>query len=34
MTPSGWIFMAVSITGVLALLIWCYSRLLRAPRQE
>ena len=33
MTLAGWIFMSVSLTAVLALVVWCYYRLLRAPRQ-
>jgi hypothetical protein len=33
MTLAGWIFMSVSITAVLTLVICCYARLLRAPRQ-
>jgi hypothetical protein len=31
MTFAGWIFMAVSITAVLTLVVGCYSRILRQP---
>jgi hypothetical protein len=31
-TTSGWIFMTLSIAGVLTLLVTCYWRLLRQPR--
>jgi hypothetical protein len=31
-STSGWIFMTISITGVLTLLIACYWRLLRQAR--
>ena len=28
MTVSGWLFLAVSLTFVWSLLIWCYKRIL------
>lgn len=33
MTPAGWIFMSLSIASVLTLLVSCYTRLLRTPRE-
>ena len=32
MTPAGWIFMFASCFFVLGLTIYCYARVLRAPR--
>jgi hypothetical protein len=29
MNLGGWIFMTVSITAVLTLLVWCYTQILR-----
>jgi len=31
MTLAGWLFMSISIVGVLALVAGCYWRLLRSP---
>jgi hypothetical protein len=31
MTPLAWIIMIVSVTFVVVLTIWCFSRVLRAP---
>jgi hypothetical protein len=32
MTPLGWIFMIVSVSFVWTLAIWCFYRVLSAPR--
>lgn len=31
MTTAGWLFMSLSITAVLSLLVFCYRQVLRAP---
>lgn len=33
MTPAGWIFMTVSIGFVVALMVFCFWRVLTSPRQ-
>jgi hypothetical protein len=30
MTLAGWIFMSLSVAGVLALVMWCFRRILTA----
>lgn len=34
MTTLAWIFMLVSITSVVALLSWCYYKVMTAPTPE
>lgn len=34
MTVAGWFTMAVSLTCVWGLVIWCYRRILRSPGDE
>ncbi len=34
MTPAAWIFMLVSVSAVVSLLVWCFARILTAPPPE
>ena len=34
MTPLAWIFMIVSVAGVVSLLSWCFYKVLTAPPAE
>ena len=34
LTLTGWIFMLVSVIGVIALTFWCFSRVLNLPPEE
>ena len=34
MTVAGWITMTVALASVWGLVIWCYHRILRSPKDE
>lgn len=33
MTVAGWITMSIALVAVWSLVIWCYSKILRAPKE-
>lgn len=34
MTTTGWLFMALSVGGVVALTVWCYAKILGSPNPQ